>query len=292
MMEALTQFDNRTAAGILARAAFSLEPLPNPAANPLVDGEMRVRSKVIDSARKQLGIDERNNEAEALDKIGDYLDKEAESLIGEFNTDASVRRLIEGGSLPSDLYDIQIIENIKTDLGPRFEKEKSLIVRTVREAQRQQHYGPGDKNDLSQPRMVSLFSRNFTTPYPFKDFILLVAGHRGDNKVLHIHQAWRLYQSQVDTTGAPDLVDLLKRFSDVYGYDITVGGQTGHFFFFGPLVKPGNIEIRDHGKPSSVSISSFAQVSPTGKPMSSLITAINLKKYHETLKKMDIEDIS
>lgn len=282
MIEALERFDNRTAGGILARAALALEEEGNPAARPRVQGEETLRASIFAAARERLAIRSDQFTPEDIERVADYLDEETERLFGAPDTPAAFERLIQSGHFPSDLYDVQIIPNIVQLHGKRWDKEKSLIEATVKSPSEQQHFGPPDNQN--NPYLISLFSRRFVTPYPFKNFTMLVAGQREKEQRLAIHQAWRLYASHVEFRGASNLVELLKRFSDAYAADILVGGQRGHFFLNTDRVDNRVINFNVEGRPAILTVTQFRQ-----ENRSSLVVSINLTKYLETLRKLDAE---
>ena len=160
-------------------------------------------------------------------------------------------------------------------------KRVTVIERTIRSPDREQHYGPSDRPDT--PSLISLFARQFKTPWPFKDFTMLVGAQR-DKLILNVHQAWRLYPSIVDNRGA-SLVDLLRRFADAYGYDIEVAGQNGHFFLSAEHPVPTSHTIQlPHGKTKTVYVGQFTQAGTA-----SLIVAIDMDRYRGTLEKMEVK---
>jgi hypothetical protein len=227
LAEMLERYDKRTAAGVLARAALEVET-GQAYRKPIVDNELALRTALIAEARAILGFKPDDESPDAIEKIGSYLDSESERLVGAPRTASAFERLIARGDFPSDLYDIRIIPNIKQYFGNDFEREKDLVERTVRAPSKEQHFGPGDETEA--PRLVSLFAREFKTPFPARNFTMLIAGQRGQGQVLDVHMAWRLYASKIDLGGAPKLIELLRRFADVYGIDIRLDGQRGRVF--------------------------------------------------------------
>ena len=127
MIGALETLDEKTALGILARAALALEDQGNPAAKALLDGEATLRSRILKEARHNLGIKEDDYNPETIEKLSDYLDQESDRLTGVLNTEAALKRLAARGELPSDLYKINIIENIADFHHAGFAREKRLI---------------------------------------------------------------------------------------------------------------------------------------------------------------------
>jgi hypothetical protein len=258
----------------------------------VVDDELRLRAALIEAAYKKLNIDPKNRSKEALERIGSYFDEESDRL-SEPHTESAIQRLIARGDFPSDLYDIKIIPNIRIFFGVKFEREKGLIERTIRRPHREQHFGPSPVED--QPSLISLFAREFKTPFVFKNFTMLVAGQRGKDHTLHIHQAWRLYQPPLNLLGALSLVQMLERFADVYGAEISLDGQRGHFFLTAHGLIPKKIEIQKPGKKGfqEVTVTRFAQDDPvTGATHAALVMAIDLVQYRATLENRDSEDIS
>jgi hypothetical protein len=285
MIEAISGLDKRTAAGVLARAALALEGEGNPAASATLDGEHALRLELIREVRNHLGVPLDDNRPETIERVGDFLDTASDELLGPPDTRSALERLSEHGTLASDLYNINIVPNIAAFHGKQFALEQQLIQRTIRTPDREQHYGPpmvpGD------PFLVSLFYKNFWTPWPAKNFAMLIAAQR-EKLTLYVHQAWRLYAPLADARGI-DLVDLLKRFADTYGFNVEIGGERGHFFLSTsePLTSWARIGIR--APHPEVTFSYFSQINPfTKRPQSSLIVAIDLNRYRAMIKKMEV----
>ena len=230
MIGALETLDEKTAVGVLARAALALEDQGNPAAKTLLHDEETIRSKILREARQNLGIQEDDYRPETIEKLSDYLDQESDRLAGIPDTDAALKRLAERGGLPSDLYDIRIIEHIADFHRGRFPLEKQLIEATIRSSTKEQHFGA--ESNAQEPALISLFARQFETRFLYKDFTMLVAAAR-EGLVLHVHQAWRIYPAildGLDTRKVENLVDLLRRFAGSYGFDVEIDGKRSHFF--------------------------------------------------------------
>src|SRR3989344_6183160 len=101
MISTLEKFDNVTAAGILARAALSIEDQDNPAGTPKLPEEMGLRLTVLIEARRMLGVLPNDQSPQTLERLGEILDTECESLIGQTNSNLALRRLSARGELPS-----------------------------------------------------------------------------------------------------------------------------------------------------------------------------------------------
>lgn len=285
MIEALNSLDRTIAAGVLVRAALSLESDGNPAASARLAGEASLRQELIREARTRLGLAPDDNRPETVEKLGEFFDEESERLIDPPDTASALERLATRGDLASDLYEINIIPNLVQAHGRNFDLEKRLIESTVRNPSREQHYGPPTVAD--QPYMISLFAKEFKTPWPFKDFTMLVAGGR-EKLTLHVHQAWRLYPAFVDERGA-DLVEILHRFANVYGMNLEIDGKKDHFFLWASHILPRTIQIDMQGRSREFTVSQFTQNLLSREPQAALIVAIDLEKYRATLRQMWVQ---
>jgi len=118
---------------------------------------------------------------------------------------------------------------------------------------------------------------------------MLVAGQRGEGKKLDVHFAWRLYDSKVQQTNAESLVELLRRFSDVYGVEIKLNDVKGKFFLTSPSLAPNKILLEGpKGRTLEFQITQFAQPIPgTTGSRAALIVAIDLDNYRRTYDQLD-----
>jgi hypothetical protein len=290
MISSLRDYDNITALGILARAALSLEDKYNPAAIDKLSDELQIRESLIKEIRKKLGISPRDSSSTALDRLADALDFESNSLIEETNDSATFERLADKGELPSDLFEINIIGNIKDFLGKKYDVERKFIEDTIRLPDSEQHYGPPvDQND---PFLISLFSKRFPNKNPKNSFTMLVAGERSNGVELSVHQAWRIYKDKSYFEGVVDLVDMLRRFADEFGAEIEVGGKEGHFFLTADIPNNNSLQYKIkldnkwHGskKRNEITVTHFIQNGQCGTKRAALIVAIDLMKYRKMLK--------
>lgn len=287
MITRLEEFDKVTAAGILARAALALEDQLNPAAAPTVPDEERIRAAIVGEIRKHIGATD--DSLETRERLGDALDEERDALIGPVNSEAALERLAFKGELPSDLYSIEIIPNIKEFLGVKFPAEELLIHQTIKEFDQEQHFGPPKQDN--EPSLISIFVKTFAGAYPGQSFVMLVAAARV-NTTLYVHQAWRIYLEEVNLNGAKTPTDMLRRFSEKYGADLKIEGQHGAFMMVAEL--PRNIRLpfefvaESPGQPPrKITVTAFMiRSSPIlGKPLAALIVSTDLGKYRATLKK-------
>jgi hypothetical protein len=183
---------------------------------------------VLAEAREALGVPENDETPQTLERLADILDSESESLIGPTNSEQALVRLGEKGELPSDLFQIEVIQDIKDFHGRKYPAEFDLIQKTVKSPDQEQHFG------RDAPVLVSLFAKYFPNEYPLRGFTMLVAGQR-KGLLLEVHQAWRIYPDVVDLSGIRNLVDMLRRFSDVFGVEIELGGQSGRLIVLADL---------------------------------------------------------
>jgi hypothetical protein len=243
---------------------------------------------VLREAREHLNIQQDDERPETIKKLSDFLDRESDELGGPTDTTSALKRLAERGDLPSDLYEININPNIADFHGVNFGLEKQLIEATIRSPNQEQHFGP--EGHPQEPALISLFARQFKTPFPFRDFTMLVAASRV-GLILNVHQAWRIYPSILKMGNVKNLVDLLRRFADAYGFDVEIGGEKGHFFLLLDKLAPPQVTVRiPDGKPKTVTLSQFIQEDrQTGRQFSALVVAIDLEKYRATLNRMNLK---
>jgi len=276
MIEAVAQFDRSTAAGLLAKAALAVG-YGSSESDPVVIG-------IIDEARRRLGLSRDANDSETLEQIADYLDEESDKLIPPPNTESALFRLAQRGDLPSDLYEITIIQNVVDIYGKQFPLEKEIIETTIRAPTLEQHYGPA--RNPNEPVMASLFLRSFRTRWPLKDFLVIVVAERVGLQLV-VHQAWRIYPRKVNFSGVHTPVEWLQRFADYYGFEIEVGEKKGHFFLIAEAPVPNSYIVRTSRE--KVIVTRLVQKEPgTNRETSAFIIAINIGKYRETLDQLGV----
>lgn len=284
MITAIRGLDERTAAGILARAALEMDDQP---AALVVERELELRRRVLAEVRGELGIAPDDNSEEAKERVGESIELTIEVLLHvDVDNLARVREdLANRGDLPSDLYRIHIIQGIAKFHGVKFDQEKALIEETIRIPDKEQHYGPlGDDG----PALVSLFAKSIVDEkFPGRSFVMLVAGQRSGMQ-LNIHQAWRLYPDSFDPVGVNDLMDLLRRFIQVFGMEVKARGVSGKIFEV-PDFRPGD-EVEstlNPGKPGERRLFSTTWfVHPRVRPedeQRALIMGVDLTLYRDYL---------
>jgi hypothetical protein len=283
MIKALESLDRKTAAGLLARAALSVAYASTSPDDKLV-------RKIIEAARNRLGLSKEASDPESLERIAGLLDEESDKLLPEPNTTSALFRLAERGDLPSDLYEINIIHTVADVYRKHFPLEEDIIKTTIRAPTLEQHYGPARKPH--EPVMVSLFLRSFRTRWPLKDFSVIVVAQRNGFK-LDVHQAWRIYPSKVKLDGVRMPVDWLRRFANSYGYEIELGGKTGHLFLLTDAPIPNNVVLRQKAEPRRVEVTTITyltQADPnTKQPEAAFVIAIDILKYQQTLDQFAVK---
>lgn len=297
MISALANYDMPTAVGILARAAFAVEDDGNPASRARLPEEFRVREAIFDEVRRKVGISREDQSAPAIELIGKALDEEIDTLSApDTDPDQVLDQLGLKGELPSDLYKVEVASNVR-DVYKKHETAEILRIReTVANADREERLGlpvgPGE-----DPRLVALFSKVYSYKNPYDNFTLLVAAQPANGRELRAYQAWRLYPDAVSFSGSEKLIDLLRRFCDVYGMEFEVNGVRSKFAL--ELEIPAEPTPRHHinvlplyvrdskgrkvEKNVDVTVNWFAEFRPGQGHHALLVTAINMTKYTATL---------
>lgn len=295
MIASLLSLSRSDAVGILARTALALGNEANPAAELRLPGELGIRHAIIDEVRRSIGVSDVDDSDLTIEKVAEVIDRELDALTNVGSLDSVLESLSNQGKLPSDLYGIHVIENVSDIYKKHWFRERQNIERTVRTADREQHFLPalGDEG----PPLVSLFARSFPDKYPGNSFTMLVVGQRSELR-LDVHQAWRLYPDRVKMNGATDLLDLCRRFSAEYGLEFKVRGVQGKFLLemdnTDGSVVAHDIEMlpvfvkdargRKVEKVPRMIVSVFEHRSPSGASLNSLITVIDLDRYRATLE--------
>ncbi|CDQ09835.1 protein of unknown function [Acidithiobacillus ferrivorans] len=287
MLSILDKYDKMTALGLLARAAIYIEKEEDLEENEEVQSEKYTREKIIEEIKQILEIKTDFLTEKEKSRIADFLDEKSNFIIDTQKTEEHINAMSENGTLPSDLYTVNIIENISKFCGEKFQREKDFIETTVKKADREQHYGNAENKN--EPELVSLFSKYFPNKYPFRSFTMLVIGQRRET-VLHVHQAWRLYSDLIGVKVPDDknLVGLLRFFSEHFGTEVEMGGIRGKFILIADEVKDikdGNIKlIIDQKNKRTFTVSWFTQKNErTGNSKAALVVGIDLSKYKEYL---------
>lgn len=294
MIASLLSLSRSDAVGILARTALALGNEANPAAELRLPGELGIRHAIISEVRRSIGASDVDDSDLTIEKVAEAIDRELDALTNVGSLDSVLESLSNQGKLPSDLYGIHVIENVSDIYKKHWFRERQNIERTVRAADREQHFLPAP--GAEGPPLVSLFARSFPDKYPGNSFTMLVIGQRTELR-LDVHLAWRLYSDRVKMNGATDLLDLFRRFSAEYGLEFKVRGVQGKFFLemnnADSLVVAHDIEVlpvfirdargRKVGKAPRMIVSVFTRQSLSGASLTSLINVVDLDRYQSTL---------
>jgi len=288
MINVLNRYDQNIYTGLLARTALSLTDNLSKNQKSIVENENVLMLQIIDEIASNNNLNKESTED--IKKIIDIIDKEIDDIENIRNQKETLLRLAEKAELPSDLYDIVVIPNIRDFYGNKFELEEKRIKETVKNPDKELHYGPPDTSD--QPFLISLFSRYYEDEYPRNSFTLLVVGQRDKMKMV-IHQVWRIYSDIVPDVKIVSLIDLLQIFANKYGIEMELNNQTGKFFLSdtSSINKTFNIKVlphldkNNHPIPTSFTFSHFVQHKPSSlMKQASLLVAIDLDKYKKLLK--------
>ncbi len=294
MLSLLEKIDRDEAIGILARAALSIENEGNPESFFRSKKEEKLRDALIAEIKRKFDIDNDDFSEESMSFVANVLDEESDRLLVQRDEGAVVSRLSEKGTLPSDLYEIFVVDNIKDFHKHKFERELSYIVNTVHHSDSEQHF----VDDGINPPLVSLFSKKFEFKEVYKSFFMLVAGQRAGSR-LDVHHAWRIYPDLIDVNSPKGLIGVLERFAGKFGVDIDVGGTRGKFIFVTDVADGKNdFEVKttyespvEHAfktlkkyKPDVMITNFFSTSNVSGIRKASLSVGINLTKYEKLLK--------
>jgi hypothetical protein len=290
MLETIADLDAMTAVGVLSRAALSIHDDRNPESKARLPNEFAIRDRLLREVRKALGVDATDSSGSTLERVTDFLDSESESLLEPVDEKSTLVELANQGTLPSDLYQVELKNEVARVYADKFVEERQLIIATVHQPDVEQHYGP--RLDPRQPTAISLFLRRFPDPYAAKTFWLLVVGSRR-GLILDVGQSWRIYAEMIDPAKVTEPLDALRLFSEKYGLDLRCGGRSAKFFVHEILSPPDtNIDFRvsqgeldkAKGKPLEASGNAFFTSFADGRSEVSMANNINVGRYRETLR--------
>jgi len=284
MIEAVSQFDPKTAAGILSRLALKLD-VPEPsreAIGRLEDLERRVLTEL----RQTLRIAQNDNSRSAMEQLANALDQQAAQAAGIEPDESTAENLNRAGLLPSDAFEV----GFQPYLAARYEahwenSEESLAQTTVRYPHREQNFGPSLTGD---PETVSIFGRFFThKKYQARSFWMLAGGLRA-RLMFSVALVYRLYPQDVDLSKSESLTDALHAFVNKFCVDIDLNGQRGRFFQ--SVTKRDFTSIRDHIVWPSLKKGEKVDVHGLGQAISDeatvkLVFAVNFSEYLRSVER-------
>lgn len=286
MLKTLEKFDSVTSSGILARIALSLNDNLNNNIKSKLLNEEELKSNVIKEILEILNIKNIENNKE---KIVEYIDNEIEKENDDINQDEVLIQLAKKAKLPSDLYKIDIKEEIGKVYGDQFSKEYPIIEKTIKIPDAEYHF----TNDMvNQPGNISLFLKKFKGNYPYNDFNLLVIGQRIGIKLI-VHQVWKMYEDLFKYDISNNLVSMLKEFTEKFGVEVTFRNQKAKFFLseIAQSEKEFNIDInnknliKDKNGNTNITFAHFTESVSNKDKKLSLFLVIDLNKYKNYLQK-------
>jgi hypothetical protein len=271
MVDAVREFDKRTAAGILSRLALALEPPPG---RPIEPPEGNIERQVLSELRETLQLDPADQSPDTVGRLVDALDEEAARIAGIEPDDTTTQQLSKEGLLPSDLYRLTFDTELAQRHGKHWDIEKRLTEITVHSPHREQNFS----SSTFQSARVSLFARYFTHKYPVRSFWMLVSGIR-HGIIFDIAQILRVYPQDVDLTGSADLLDMLQAFVKVFGVDIELDGVKDRFFHTMEPTRVNHVRFPQAGPKEVIAISGIRQRLDGSETIRHLVFAFHFTKY-------------
>lgn len=287
MLKTLSRYDTKTSAGILARTAMILDDNYNPLFTKTVKNEDIVRKSLLreicDEFPKEADYAKRN------DLIIKYIDNELDE-VSSIKNDNAIDRLSRTANLPSDLYQIEVIKNIRDFYKNNFKNEFKIITETVKNPESEFHFT--NVTSSLNPSGISLFLRKYKDKYPYNNFNLLVVGQRKLKK-FYVHQVWRLYDDIMDYNELNSLINLLEIFADNFGVDVRFRDKYSNFFLneIAKSEKEFKVDVknsllsRDKKGNTHLTISHFSNELDDQQKKISMLLAIDLIKYRRYLER-------
>lgn len=286
MLKTLSKYDTRTSAGILARTAMILEDNYNPHLSKTVKNEDSVRKSLLEEICTDFIKDVDCYKKTNL--ILNYIDNELDEM-SNMKSEPAYDRLSKSASLPSDLYQVEVIKNIKDFYKSNYIHEFKRISETVKRPESEYHFK--QENTVSHPSEISLFLRKYKAKFPFNNYNLLVVGQRNLKKFT-AHQVWRLYDDLIDYRELDSLINLLENFAEKFGVDVKFRDRHSYFFLNAIAKSENEFKIdlknsalsRDKKGHTYVTFSHFIQPLDDQNKKISMLLAIDLNKYKRYLK--------
>jgi len=149
----------------------------------------------------------------------------SEIALSNADTQEIKGRLGQKGLLPTGSYTIGF-ESYPKDNSERFGIRNSHVNDAIKRPDLSQHLLPEMLVESPRFEAFSLFIKTHTAREPIDTFSLLVFACRSMAH-LDVIDAWRVYHSEVDLSHATTPLDVLKAFTEKYGYPITKAGLDG-----------------------------------------------------------------
>lgn len=280
MLPGLENLDPITRLGFLARTALAISSSPhNPDAAPALPNEMELREKVLAHLRTQLGLSHDDDSPSARERIGDELDAESDQLVS-VDEEGAIRRLSDKGLLASDQLEIKFEEaHVRQVWGNSFKRECNLAKKTICRPDREEQFGPA--GDKPIPDMVSIFARwEKTGKTPFLHF---VDGWRAGG-IFHVTNIWRIYADDVSLEPVGTLVDVMRKFSEIFGHPIRIGRHVGKFIESARVKRGENVQLSCERLPGEGVYSGFRRFLGDEEEFV-FASAIDLVRYKASMRR-------
>ena len=286
MLKALSNYDEKTIAGILARTALSLTNINENVDNLYIENEKEIRNSLINEICTKYNITEEDNNIK--EELLNYIDLELSMISKNKQINEVVDGLSKNAGLPSDLYEIVVVENIKDFYKEYFSIEYKNISLTIRDPDSEYHFGEEESN--STPTNISFFMKKFHEEYHFNDYNLLVIGYR-DGIKFFVHEVLRIYYDLDILEDYQSLVKYVHSFAQRFGAVMELRGEYNKFFFSKIVESEREIKIdmkqknlvRNKNKETEVMINDIFHITKKDRKQLSMIFAIDLVKYENYL---------
>lgn len=286
MLKTLENFDDKTIEGLLARTAIYINNDEKHAIESNLQNEVQLRNTLIHEICNNININD-DQIFEYKSKVLDAIDEELEN-IDHKDLSHNINNISNQLLIPSDVLNINIIQNIRNFYSNSFDLEYPNIKKTIKDPDRESHLENTFESDL--PSDISIFLKKFSGDFPYNNFNLIVIGQR-KNIDFYVHQVWRLYDEILDFKKDKTLLDILKNFAEEFGVHIEYKDKVSKFYYSKDAkskqeFKIKNSEgIKDKNGNHLVTFSHFSQNINKDKKRMSLLVAVDLNKYKGYLKK-------
>ena len=287
MLKTLSKYDTKTSAGILARTAMILDDNYNPHFSKTISNEDSIRQSLLKEISDKMIQNVDSSKRNTL--IVDYIDNQLYAM-SNIQSEEAIDRLSETAYFPSDLFQIDVIKNIKDFYMESFNDEFKLISETVKNPESEFYFQ--NTKSSNEPLGISLFVRKFIGNFPYNNFNLLIVGQRKSKKFV-VHQAWRLYDDIMDYQELNSLINLLEIFADRFGVEVEFRNKFSNFFLNEIAISEKEFKVnfkktllvRDKKGHTNFTVSHFTNVLEKKQKIISMLLAIDLVKYKKYLRR-------
>jgi hypothetical protein len=228
MLQTLKNYNNREAALILA--GLSRQLLPDELLEPTLDEapiNSETHQRVLAEVYRKLRLTAEDKSEESQARVINYIGKEMSRVaLAGSDLHAVENRVGQQGNLRPEAYKV-ILTSRDEEYFYKYGLHRGQIKATVNEADDFQHllpglFGPVDNN-------VSLFVKIY--PNGDDPFTILVQAERAGATV-KVQHAFKVYDSDVNLDYVREPLDLLLVFVEKYGFQVTVGDESGKFVMY------------------------------------------------------------